>query len=350
MKAAVLQEVGKLVYQDVENPRLSTGEVLLRVRACGICSSDIPRVFVTGTYHFPTIPGHEFAGEIVDVAADVDRALIGRRAAVFPLRPCMECPSCRAGQYARCDCYNYYGSRCDGAFAEYIAVSVWNLVLFSDSIDYARAAMCEPAAVALHCVQSGGIAAGMSVAVLGTGTIGIMAAMWAKLKGAAKIIIPCRNREKFDFIRGLDESFTVVGGTQKDYEEELKGLSGSSVPDVVLECVGSQQAVTSAIEIAGKGATIVLTGNPDGDFHFGKPCYWKILRKELQIRGIWNSVYPQDWNRVIAAMENGTFQPEKLITHRFALKQCGEAFDVLRDRNTFFVKVMLEMQPDSIQN
>ena len=98
MKACVLEGIGQLKYKDVEIPVMKKGEVLVNVKACGICSSDIPRIFTTGTYHFPTIPGHEFCGQIVDAAEDVDKSYIGKRAVIFPLLPCGECPSCKLRQ------------------------------------------------------------------------------------------------------------------------------------------------------------------------------------------------------------------------------------------------------------
>ena len=106
MKACVLEAVNKLEYKDVPTPTPAAGEVLLRIKASGICSSDFSRVFKTGTYHFPTIPGHEFAGEIVQVGEGVDAALTGRRAVVFPLLPCNECEQCKLGNYALCSNYN----------------------------------------------------------------------------------------------------------------------------------------------------------------------------------------------------------------------------------------------------
>ena len=136
MKACVLEGIGQLKYKDVEIPVMKKGEVLVNVKACGICSSDIPRIFTTGTYHFPTIPGHEFCGQIVDAAEDVDKSYIGKRAVIFPLIPCGECPSCKEKEYARCDNYNYFGSRCDGGMAEYISVPLWNIVTFSDDIPW----------------------------------------------------------------------------------------------------------------------------------------------------------------------------------------------------------------------
>ena len=101
MKACVLEKLGQLVYKDVPMPTPKEDEVLLRVRACGICSSDTDRVFTTGPYHFPLIPGHEFSGEIVETGKGVDRAYLHRRAAVFPLLPCFRCPSCEEGSRTR---------------------------------------------------------------------------------------------------------------------------------------------------------------------------------------------------------------------------------------------------------
>ncbi|MGN0115363.1 MAG: alcohol dehydrogenase catalytic domain-containing protein, partial [Acutalibacteraceae bacterium] len=95
MKARVLTSVGNLELKQVDIPQIKSGEVLLRVHACGICGSDIPRIFTTGTYHFPTIPGHEFAGEVVAAYDDENKSLVGKRCAVFPLIPCRECNSCQ---------------------------------------------------------------------------------------------------------------------------------------------------------------------------------------------------------------------------------------------------------------
>ena len=91
MKARVLREVGNLEYCDYPMPKLNSDEVLFKVKACGICGSDIPRIFVNGTYHFPTIPGHEFSGIVVDAADEENKKLIGMRATVFPLIPCKTC-------------------------------------------------------------------------------------------------------------------------------------------------------------------------------------------------------------------------------------------------------------------
>ena len=345
MKALVLEDVAKLVYKEVPNPVMKPGEVLLKIKACGICSSDIPRIFTTGTYHFPTVPGHEFSGEIIDCAQDVDRSFIGKRAAVFPLLPCRKCASCAEEEYARCSNYNYFGSRCDGAFAEYISVPTWNLVLCSDNIPYTTAAMCEPASVAKHCADRGQIKKGDIVTVIGTGTIGFLAALWAKSMGAKKVISIGIFDEYLDFAKaiGID---CIVNSEKENSLGEYQTLTDGNGADVVLECVGSQSAINNAILYAKKGGTVVLTGNPYGDINFKKEIYWKILRNELTVTGTWNSSYKStvnNWKETIKALESNSLDIAKLITQKFALKDYEEALATVRNPNIFSVKVMFEM-------
>lgn len=342
MKALVLKDIGKLEYSDVPAPVPDKDEVLLKIKACGICSSDIPRIFKTGTYHFPTIPGHEFSGEIINSGENVDSSLIGKRAVVFPLLPCGKCSSCLEEEYARCENYNYFGSRCDGAFAEYLAVPVWNIVTFSDKIPYTTAALCEPAAVAKHCADSGHIQKDDTVTVIGTGTIGFLAALWAKSMGAGKVIIAGRTESKLEFSKKLGIEFTI-NTAENNFTEKFMKMTDNKGSDVVLECVGSTQAIENSIKFAKKGGRIVLTGNPEGDISLNKNIYWKILRNELTVTGTWNSSYNSrvnNWNEVISALENNKLDISELITHKFRLEEYEKAFTILKDKTEFAVKVM----------
>ena len=169
MKACVLHAIGDLRTEEVTVPVPGPGWVLVKVAACGVCGSDIPRVFEKGTYRFPLIPGHEFAGVVDAVGEGVDAARIGQRAAVFPLVPCMRCAMCAVGAYAQCADYDYLGSRCDGAFAEYVVAPEWNLVPVPDGLSLEEAAMCEPAAVAAHALRQAKIDLGATVAIFGAG-------------------------------------------------------------------------------------------------------------------------------------------------------------------------------------
>lgn len=345
MKACVLESVGALHYREVGTPKPGSGEALLQIKACGICSSDIDRVFKTGTYHFPTIPGHEFSGRVVDLGSGIASSYLNCRAAVFPLLPCFECPSCAIGEYARCDNYNYFGSRCDGGFAEYISVPAWNLVPFSESLSYRAAAMCEPAAVALHTISAAKIAVGNTVAVIGCGTIGILAAMWAKLQGAEKVILVGRGEGKVEAARDMGFQY-VISTLVQDPEKEILELTDEKGADVTVELAGNSLAISTAITCAKKGGTVVLTGNPSEDIMIKRGIYWKILRKELTVVGTWNSSYnanKNDWAVALKYMEKGLLPAEKLITHHFGLDECEDAFAVLRKPGNRAIKVMFEM-------
>lgn len=345
MKACVLKSIGQLCYQDVPMPKVATGEVLLKIRACGICSSDIDRVFKTGTYSFPMIPGHEMAGDVVEVGEGVDRTILKRRAVVFPLRPCFHCPSCSIGEYARCDHYNYFGSRCNGGFAEYLAVPVWNLTFFPENIPYSSAALCEPAAVALNAVNTASISPGDVVSIIGNGTIGLFAAMWARIRGASQIILVGRSMKKLKYAQSL--ALGQIVSTQQNPVEFIQGVTAGKGADVAMEFVGNSDSISTAIMSVKKGGQVVLTGNPSGDVCMERSVYWRILRGELRLYGIWNSKYnllKNDWNVVLKYISNGLVNPEWLISHRFPLKKSDLAFELLRTKHEDTIKVIFEME------
>jgi L-iditol 2-dehydrogenase len=316
-------------------------EVLIEIKASGICGSDIPRVFEKGTYHFPTIPGHEFAGVIID-AAQQDRDLIGKRAAVFPLIPCRKCEACQIGEYPLCSDYDYYGSRRDGAFAEYIAVKKWNLVLLPDSVSFEHAAMCEPCAVAIHALSRAGISLGDNVAIFGAGTIGILAAQIARGWGADKVILVDVDETKLNFARDLGFTYTV-DSKKNDSSEYIYSVTGLKGADMALEAAGVSAALECSLKSVKPFGKIVLMGNPAGKMELSQKGYWEILRKQLTLKGTWNSSYTDfknDWQLAVSCMERGILQLEKLITHRFPLSDYGRAFELARQKSEFYVKIM----------
>ncbi|MCC8044353.1 MAG: galactitol-1-phosphate 5-dehydrogenase [Clostridiales bacterium] len=344
MNALVLHGVGDLKYEQVEKPAPGPGEVLLQVKACGICSSDIPRIYKTGTYHFPTIPGHEFAGQIVMTGEGADAALLGRRAAVFPLLPCRECEPCAKGQYAQCKHYNYFGSRCDGGFAEYLAVPVWNLVLFDENLDYKTAALCEPSAVSLHAIHVAGQVKGRTVAIVGAGTIAFLIAAFAANQGAKKVIVCGRSQAKLDFARKL--GYGVANTSEGSVEEQVKAQLDGEGADIVFECVGKASTAGNAVEACGTFGTVVLVGNPEGDMTFEKNTYWKILRQQITVKGTWNSSYNSevnDWQDALSLMAENPDAFAALVTQTYPLSEYEAAMACVRDSRQFSLKVMFEI-------
>lgn len=342
MKALVLYGVGDLQISEVPVPKLEENTVLVKIKACGICSSDMPRCFETGTYHFPTIPGHEFSGQIVAIGDGVDEKLLGRKTCVFPMLPCMKCKACKMEEYAQCSGYSYFGSRQDGAWAEYLAVPVWNLVPFDDKLSYDIAALCEPAAVSLHAVNIGDIKEGQNVVVIGTGTIGFLIASFAKEKTkTGKVVIAGRSQNKLEYAKKL--GFETVDTSSEHLPEQVRKIVGIAGADVTFEAVGSNDAIQSAIESTGALGTIVLVGNPATDLILPKNVYWSILRKQITVKGSWNSSYNSkinDWAHALEIFEKGNLPAAELITHKFTLEEHEKAFSAIRNTREFTLKVM----------
>lgn len=345
MKILNLHKVGELVYEDREMPEPGEHEVLLKVMACGICSSDESRVMETGTYHFPTVPGHEFAGEVVKLGEGCDEALLGRRASVFPLLPCFKCEACRKKSYATCADYKYFGSRNDGAYAEYLVVPEWNLNLLDDSVPFTVGALSEPAAVAHHAVVMGDVKSGDRVLVIGTGTIGLLIAAFAKEKGA-EVFVAGRREESIAFA----ESFGFKTMHVQTLAAEVDEATDKVRMDVSIEAVGSNQSLADAIMSTRAGGTVVVMGNPKGDETLPKDVYWKILRWQLRLQGTWNSAFKaeeDDWHEVAKVMKAGSFPFERLVTRKYLLSEGEEAFRFLMDKSVHKSRLMFVMHEEA---
>lgn len=329
MKAYVLHGVGDLRYEELPIPECPHGWAIVKVKATGICSSDIPRVFTKGTYHFPTIPGHEFSGVVEKVGDDKDRSWVSKHVGVFPLIPCRECQQCKEMHFEMCSDYDYIGSRRDGAFAEYVAVPVWNLIPLTDNLPFTTAAMLEPLSVALHAINLGHVKEGDNVCIVGTGMIGIAAGLWAKQLNANSVTIIGRSEGKRILVEHCGLQYATE--TTKEY-------------DFVLEAVGTPKAIASAILATRPGGRLVLMGNPSGDILFTQDIYWRILRKQLCINGTWNSVYDgtnkSDWTKAVTALENNEINVEPLISHQFCQENMVEGLKLMRDKNETYCKVM----------
>lgn len=344
MKARVLHAVGDLKYEDYPIPELKPDEVLMKVKACGICGSDIPRIFVNGTYHFPTIPGHEFAGEVVAAASKENEKYIGTRAAVFPLIPCRECTSCNKGVYETCKNYDYLGSRSDGAFAEYVRVPVWNLVPIADNVSFEEAAMAEPTAVALHALRRAGVEIGDTVVIYGPGTIGMLIAQWARAWGAGKVLLVGTDMNNYEFIESLG-FYNYFNASHGDPIEWIMEQTDGNGADIAIEAVGIAVTANNCLDSVASGGKVIFVGNPHGDFTFAQNTYWQILRKQLQIFGTWNSAYnntPQsDWSVVVDAMSSGAVKVKPLITHKFSLEDMDKGLEIMKEGKEFYSKVMV---------
>jgi L-iditol 2-dehydrogenase len=359
MKAWVLHDVDNLRYDDVELPEIREDEVLVKVKAAGICGSDIPRVYKTGAHVKPLIIGHEFAGEVAGVANPEDSELLGRRVGIFPLIPCRECEPCKKKQYEMCRNYNYLGSRCNGGFAEYVAVPKWNLIEISKKVTFEAAAMLEPMAVAVHAIRRGFNLLGikhdfsarndMKVAVSGLGTIGLMTAMFLKETNVGNIYVIGNKDSQKARLKGMDiPEENYCDAKSQDVNEFLIEKTNGEGVDLFFDCVGKNEILIQAIEAVKPAGAIVLIGNPYSDVELKKDVYWKILRKQIKLTGSWNSSFTgeedDDWHYVLKALDRMTAAPEKLISHRLPLEKLDKGLEIMRDKTEDYVKIMCVME------
>lgn len=332
MKGYSLHAINDLNYEELEYPKCESGWCIVKVKAAGICSSDIPRVYTKGTYHFPTVPGHEFSGVVDKVADKENEYLIGKKVGVFPLIPCRKCKQCKSGHYEMCSNYDYVGSRRNGGFAEYVAVPAWNLVELSEKISFEEAAMMEPLAVALHAMKIANIKKSDTVAIIGTGMIAFAAAQWAKKLGAAEVTVIGRSESKRKIADNIPEiEYSTFDNIKKEY-------------DIVLEAVGSNGAIDTAINTVETGGKLVLMGNPEGEINLSQNTYWRILRKQLHIAGTWNSSYEKDgncdWSEVKSALENHEIKASALISHIYGQDDLKIGMDLMYKHREPYCKVM----------
>jgi L-iditol 2-dehydrogenase len=347
MNAFVLHAVGDMRYEQVPRPRPGSGQVLIRIAFCGICGSDIPRVFVKGTYHFPTIIGHEFSGIIEACGPGVERFLPGDRVAVFPLLWCGRCPACEQGRYVQCLAYDYLGSRSNGALAEFVTAPEQNLVRVPGGVSLAEAAMTEPAAVALHALRrAGGSQLGDSVAIFGAGPIGMMAAQWARAMGAAQVMLFDIVPEKLNLARQMGFSL-AFNSRENDPVETVRSVSGREGAHICIEAAGVPQTFNQAAAAAGRGGRVVILGNPAAEVTLPATLISQLMRREVTLSGTWNSDYSaagndDDWQTVLAAMVAKIVDFAPLITHRVALADALDALWMIKERREFFSKVLVK--------
>lgn len=345
MRAAVLHAVNDLRYEEVALPELKPNEVLLKVHACGVCGSDLPRVLTTGTYHFPTIPGHEFSGSVAAVGTQANPALLGKRASVIPLIPCRKCKLCEVGQFSLCEHYDFLGSRSDGGFAEYVRVPQENLILIPDEVDSESAAMLEPISVALHVIHLCSVKPEDNVAVFGLGAVGIFIAQWARAFGAKHVYAIDIDPQKVDVAKqcGLKDA---VCSAKQDIEAMISAQTDGLGVDVAIEASGAVPALAQAIGLLRIAGTLGLVGRPVKDAVIPNGAYEKILRKQLHIQGSWSFAFTRfphhDWEESLNALQRGAIVTAPLITHRFPLRETYHAISLMAGKETFVHKILIE--------
>jgi 2-desacetyl-2-hydroxyethyl bacteriochlorophyllide A dehydrogenase len=293
------------------------GEVVVAVRATGLCGTD-HRIW-TGArpVAYPRVMGHEFFGTVADVGAGVTGLAVGQRVAVEPNYSCGECALCREGNRNLCHRRTAVGIDVDGSFADQAAVPVRCCWPAPDAPDD-QLLLSEPLAVVVRAVRRGAPRAGEPAAVIGVGTLGLLAVQVLKAMGVPVLAVS-RSARRLPHARAVGAD---VVATTAEAAEAGRALSGREGIGLLVETAGTAEAVAQAVELCRPGGTVVLTGLP----HEPTPLsFFSVVRREIDIRG--SMIYQDEFPEAMRLLASGAVKTERVLTHRFPLERIQDAFE-----------------------
>ena len=340
MKAGVLKGLDDIRFEEYKTPGI-TGDtdVKVKVKACGICKSDVPRVLNGTARYYPIILGHEFSGVVEAVGDKVTKVSVGDHVSGIPLVPCFDCDDCKKGDYSLCKNYSFIGSRRDGAYAEYVVVPEDNLVKVDEGVPFEAAALIETSTIALHGLYLAEFHKTPQdkrrVLVIGTGTVGMFALQWAKILGAEVIAILGRDDERLKVAKDIADCETI-NSTKDDIKESVDKITDGKGFDFVFDAVGIESTIKNSLEAVGNKGTICVIGTPTEDVRFSWEEWEVINRKELKLTGSWMSYsapFPgREWEETVEHLKNGDLlMDDRLIYKTFDLSEIREAFDCFKN-------------------
>ena len=338
MKAIVYEGPEQLVYKEVSDVTPGKNEVKIKVKACGICGSDVHGYLGTpGRRIAPMVMGHEFSGEITELGEGVENCKIGSRVAVYPVDFCGHCAMCQKGDVHLCYNKKAYGVlNVDGAFAEYICVPEKCCFPVENKVSDTLASLMEPLAVAYRGVEHAGDLSGKNVLIVGAGTIGLLALACVKRKNPAKVIVSdlSDNRLKIAVQMGAD---MIVNPAKENFKEKILEITDGTGVEAAIEAVGVASTVQQTMSALAFGGTAVWIGN-------NKPLIeinmQEIVTRELSVQGSFLYGY-QEFKQVIELMNQGEFNIEPLISKKISLKEAVEYFHKLAHNPGDLIKVVV---------
>lgn len=326
-EAAVLKANTVLEIEQRPIPVPHPDEVVLRIRAAGICSSDITRVHGGGAYFYPLVPGHEMAGEVYSAGAHCAQDWkSGERVVVYPLIACNTCERCQSGRIHLCKQYSYYGSRQDGGFSQFLSVKAANLVRLPKDLDFNKAVLVEPLSVVLHALGRAQIGPQRRVLISGAGTLGRLAVRVLQWMQMRSLTIVDRNAEKLVAFQSTAETVCLA-------EADWEGWVGARAEqfDLFLDFTGDAQTLPQAVRLLAPQGELICAGNPNGGTTLDKKTIDKILRNEITLRGTWNSLPQTDWVRAITLLAEG-LNVDDIVSNVIPLSELPATLHALSER------------------
>jgi 2-desacetyl-2-hydroxyethyl bacteriochlorophyllide A dehydrogenase len=335
MRAVVVERAHEVAYRELDAPAVGPGDVLVQSRAAGLCRTDIE--MMTGAFtdprwvRFPVIPGHEWAGVVVEVGADVDSVRTGDRVVCEGMIPCHRCRRCRSGQTQWCENIEALGFTRPGGYAELVAVPARVVHRLPDHVSFDSGVLVEPASVVLHGLEKARPEPGEAVGVIGVGTLGALAIALLRLRSPARIVAYGIRAEELELARQLGASDVVLTSEGEPAESEL---------DLVVETAGAPVAVELATRLCRPGGRAVLLGIA-GE---GRTLTLEsdlLVGKDMALIG--SIAYPTSvWSRVVGLVGDGVLDLDPIVTHHFPAGEFQEAIRLMDDRRGTVAKIVLE--------
>ncbi|MEY8410703.1 alcohol dehydrogenase catalytic domain-containing protein [Lachnospiraceae bacterium 62-26] len=322
--------------KEVPMPVCREEDVIVRVRSVGFCGTDGPILAGTREVPWPMIPGHEFAGDIVETGAKAEGWKVGDRVSACIVIGCGNCKYCIEGNEPLCDNLVETGIHVDGAFAEYVRVPSKVLVKLRDTTSYDFGAAVDPVASAYRTVKKMPLTSKDTVMVLGPGPIGLYATQLLKLRGARKVIVlgaDC-DKDRLEMAKKLGADY-VINNSVEDAIERVREITEGEMLDFVQDCAGAVPLVETAMNSLKKTGHYYITGL----FHKLAPTdLGKVVRSEIDIHG--TICYTrEEFRECLQLIEDGRINVPPMITHHFSLTDMEQAFEVFQSRQA--IKIMI---------
>lgn len=342
MKALLYTKPYTFEYAEVPDPPVGDEDVLVRVKACGICGSDVAgHTGKTGRRLPPLIMGHEAAGVVEKVGPKVTGFAPGDRICFDSTVYCNQCPACKQGLFNRCVKRQVLGVsvpefKRNGAFAELLAVPHWICARLPDNMSFVQASLLEPASIGTHAASRAPITAGDTVVVIGAGTIGLFILQAARLRGAKTVIASDLNDFRLDLARRVGADICVNSQKADLKQEILKSTEGRGA-DVVFEAVGFGETFRQAVSVARAGGHVVAVGNLQKETEFNLQ---ELVSRELTFTGSYAS--SGEFRACMGLIASGKINVAPLVSEVLPLKEGPAAFQRLLEGRENLLKIVLE--------
>ena len=337
MKAITIVKPGLVEIREVEKPVIGPGEALLRPLYGGICGSDLNSYRGTNAYMaYPRVPGHEFSCEIVEIGENDRGFKVGDIVTANPYFNCGKCYSCQRGLVNACMSNQTMGVQREGGFSEYMAMPISRLI-DGKGLDPKTLALIEPFCIGYHGIQRAGVHEGDKVLVVGAGTIGVLAAIAAKSRGA-KVWICDVAPKKLDYAMQFGMDGKILNDSPENFDKAVKEITDGNGFDVTVEAVGLPSTFQNCLDAACFGGRVAVIGvgkhNIDLDFTI-------IQKKELNIYGSRNAL-TRDFEELIDTVKNQGLKLDKVVTNVYPFAQAAQAFEDFHQNAGSMLKVMIE--------